>query len=134
MLDKTPTLLELAGLEVPERMQGRSLLPILKGVADPAVHRDSVRCEYYNALEMPNQSFATMYRDERYKLGIYHGHDCGELYDLQEDPEEFENMWDEPEAQPLVLELLKRSYDASMLAMDRGPKRVGPIDPSHRAR
>ena len=127
LLDKTPTLLELAGLEVPERMQGRSLLPILKGVADPAVHRDSVRCEYYNALEMPNQSFATMYRDERYKLVIYHGHDCGELYDLQEDPEEFENMWDEPEAQPLVLELLKRSYDASMLAMDRGPKRIGPM-------
>ena len=127
LLDKAPTLLELAGLGVPERMQGRSLLPILKGAADPAVHRDSVRCEYYNALEMPNRSFATMYRDECYKLVIYHGHDCGELYDLQEDPEEFENMWDEPEAQPLVLELLKRSYDASMLAMDRGPERIGPM-------
>ena len=127
LLDKTPTLLELAGLEVPERMQGRSLLPILKGVADPAVHRDYVRSEYYNALEMPNQSFATMYRDERYKLVVYHGRDCGELYDLQEDPEEFENMWDEPEAQPLVLELLKRSFDVSMLAMDRGPERIGPM-------
>jgi arylsulfatase len=127
LLDKAPTLMELAGLEVPERMQGRSLLPILKGEADPAAHRDFVRCEYYNALEMPDQSFATMYRDERYKLVIYHGHACGELYDLQEDPEEFENMWDESEAQPLVLELLKRSYDASMLAMDRGPERIGPM-------
>ena len=68
-----------------------------------------------------------MYRDESYKLVIYHGHDCGELYDLQEDPEEFENMWDEPEAQPLVLELLKRSFDVSMLAMDRGPERIGPM-------
>jgi len=108
-------------------MQGISLLPILKGEADSAIHRNSVRCEYYNALEMPNQSFATMYRDERYKLVVYHGCNYGELYDLQEDPEEFENMWDETEAQPLVLEMLKRSFDASMLAMDRGPERIGPM-------
>ncbi|MBN98065.1 MAG: sulfatase [Gemmatimonadetes bacterium] len=127
LLDKAPTLLDLAGLEVPGRMQGISLLPILKGEADSAIHRNSVRCEYYNALEMPNQSFATMYRDERYKLVVYHGCNYGELYDLQEDPEEFENMWDETEAQPLVLEMLKRSFDASMLAMDRGPERIGPM-------
>ena len=127
LLDQAPTLMELAGLEVPERMQGRSLLPLLKGEANPDSHRDFVRCEYYDALDMPDQSFATMYRDERYKLVLYHGHGCGELYDLQEDPEEFENMWDEPEAQPLVLELLKRSYDASMLAMDRGSRRIGPM-------
>ncbi len=127
LLDKAPTLMELAGLVAPERMQGRSLLPILKGEADPAVHRDFVRCEYYDALEMPDHSLATMYRDERYKVVLYHGHDYGELYDLQEDPEEFENMWEEPEAQPLVLELLKRSYDASMRAMDRGPRRIGPM-------
>ena len=127
LLDQAPTLMELAGLEVPEHMQGRSLLPLLKGEANPDSHRDFVRCEYYDALDMPDQSFATMYRDERYKLVLYHGHGCGELYDLQEDPEEFENMWDEPEAQPLVLELLKRSYDASMLAMDRGPRRIGPM-------
>ena len=36
-------------------------------------------------------------------------------------------MWSEPEAQPLKLELMKRSFDASMLAMDRGPRRVGPM-------
>ena len=66
-----------------------------------------------------------MYRDERYKLVLYHGHGLGELYDLEEDPEEFENMWNEAEAQPLKLDLMQRSYDASMLAMDRGPRRLG---------
>jgi arylsulfatase len=127
LLDKTPTIMQLAGLEVPERMQGRSLLPILTGAANAQEHRDFVRCEYYDALDEPDGSFATMYRDARYKLVVYHGHNLGELYDLEEDPEEFENMWDEPEAQPLKLELMQRSFDASMLAMDRGPVRVGPM-------
>ncbi len=127
LLDKTPTLLELAGIQPPERMQGRSLLPMLVGDAGPQHHRDFVRCEYYDALDEPDGSFATMYRDERYKLVVYHGHALGELYDLEEDPEEFENMWDEPEAQPIKLELMRRSFDASMLAMDRGSPRVGPM-------
>ena len=43
-------LLELAGLETPADMQGRSLLPILNGEAPPEHHRDYVRCEYYAAL------------------------------------------------------------------------------------
>ncbi len=127
LLDKTPTIMELAGLAVPERMQGRSLLPILTGEASGEKHRDFVRCEYCDALDEPDGSFATMYRDARYKLVVYHGHDLGELYDLEEDPEEFENMWDEPEAQPLKLQLMQRSFDASMLAMDRGSERVGPM-------
>ena len=127
LLDIAPTLLQLAGLEVPGRMHGRSLLPLLRGEEEEVEHRDFVRCEYYDALDLPDGTFATMYRDERYKLVVYHGHDEGELYDLDEDPEEFENMWSEPEAQPLKLELMKRSFDASMLAMDRGPRRVGPM-------
>ncbi len=127
LLDKTPTLLELAGLEVPEQMQGRSLLPILKGEADADSHRDFVRCEFYDALDMPDGTFATMYRDERYKLIVYHGHEHGELYDLMRDPHEFDNLWDAPQTQSLKLDLMKRSYDASMLAMDRGPRRVGPM-------
>jgi arylsulfatase A-like enzyme len=127
LLDIAPTLLQLAGLEVSGRMQGRSLLPLLRGEEEEEVveHRDFVRCEYYDALDLPDGTFATMYRDERYKLVVYHGHDEGELYDLDEDPEEFENMWSEPEAQLLKLELMKRSFDASMLAMDRGPRRLG---------
>jgi arylsulfatase A-like enzyme len=68
-----------------------------------------------------------MYRDERYKLVVYHGHEHGELYDLATDPGEFENLWDEPDLQRLKLEMMKRSYDASMLAMDRGPRRIGPM-------
>ncbi|MEX1018256.1 MAG: sulfatase/phosphatase domain-containing protein, partial [Litorilinea sp.] len=88
---------------------------------------DFVRCEYYDALAEPDNSFGTMYRDGRYKLMVYHGHGLGELYDLENDPHEFENLWDSPDHQTLRAELLLRSFDASMLAMDRGPIRVGPM-------
>ena len=127
LLDLAPTLLELAGVDVPERMQGKSLLPILEGTVSSDVHKEFVRCEYYDALDQPDGTLASMYRDERYKLVVYHGHEHGELYDLEEDPEEFENMWAEIEAQPLKLELMKRNFDASMQAMDRGSRRIGPM-------
>lgn len=127
LTDKAPTLLEAAGLPVPDWMQGRTLMPILTGPADANHHRDFVRCEYYDAVNLPDHSFATMYRDEHYKLVVYHGHEEGELYNLTTDPGEFDNLWHIPENQNLKLELLKRSFDASMFAMDRGPRRVGPM-------
>ncbi|MBV7339272.1 sulfatase-like hydrolase/transferase [Chloroflexi bacterium TSY] len=127
LTDCAPTLYALAGQAVPEWIQGRSLLPILTGAAKPEHHRDFVRCEYYNALDLPDSSFATMYRDERYKLILYHGHQLGELYDLDLDPHEFNNLWDVPAYQTHKLDLMQRSFDASMLAMDRGPRRIGPM-------
>ena len=66
-----------------------------------------------------------MYRDDRYKLIVYHGHDLGELYDLVEDPNEFNNLWDDPEYVEVKLALMQRSFDESMLAMDPGPLRIG---------
>ena len=68
-----------------------------------------------------------MYRDKRYKLVVYHGHDEGELYDLIDDPNEFNNLWHLPAKQQTKMELLKRSFDASMFAVDIGPERVGPM-------
>ena len=34
-----------------------------------------------------------MYRDQNYKIVVYHGKDEGELYNLEEDPYEFNNLW-----------------------------------------
>lgn len=126
LLDLAPTLLAAGGLPVPARMHGRSLLPILTGDAAPGRHRAFVRCEYHDALALPGASRATMIRDERHKLVVYHGQGLGELYDLRDDPDEFANRWDDPAHAPRKLDLLGRAFDAAMLAADLGPPRVAP--------
>ncbi len=126
LIDIAPTVLGLAGLPVPADMQGRSLLPILMGQRPPDYHRDFVRTEYYDAVDMPNHSFATMYRDRRWKLVVYHGTGLGELYDLESDPLEFHSLWDAPDALGIRADLLQRSFDASVAALDYGPKRMMP--------
>ena len=134
LIDIAPTLLELAGEAAPAGMQGRSLLPLLYGEAPPHQHRAFVRCEYYRALnpDGPGRaqyegSYATMYRDERYKIVVYHGHAHGELYDLQEDPGEFENCWDDPAYSDLRFDLLRRNFDALAFAVDTGPPQTRPF-------
>ena len=131
LMDIVPTLLEACGVLAPERMQARSLTPILSGTADPHSHRDFVRCEYYRALNPTVEgrqgftgSYATMIRDERYKLAVYHDREEGELFDLQIDPGEFENLWDDPNYREVRFDLMKKSFDATALAVDVGPKQV----------
>lgn len=125
LADLVPTLLEITDLPVPENVHGMSLLPILCGQADPNVHHEFVRCEYHDALDRPFASHANMMYDGRFKLVVYHGHAIGELYDLQQDPDEFHNLWDEPDAQPLKHERTRRLFDAVMMATDEGQPRVG---------
>jgi choline-sulfatase len=131
LTDLAPTLLEAAGMEVPARMQGLSLMPILRGEAHPARHRDFVRCEYYAALPQGRQpapnagSRATMIRNDRYKLAVYHGTGQGELFDLEEDPWEHNNLWHDPAHRDLRSDLMRRSFDALAGAVDLGPPITG---------
>ncbi len=46
---------------------------------------------------------------------------------LHTHPDEFNNLWNVSEKQDMKLDLLKKSFDTSMFAMDRGPERVGPM-------
>jgi len=127
LLDIVPTLHEACGLDVPETMQGRSLLPILRGEADAKYHRDFVRSEYYDAIWMDDASYGSMYFDGRYKLNAYHNHDLGELYDLETDPGEFDNLWDNRDHLEMKAKLLKKSFDSAMMATDQYCQRIGPM-------
>jgi arylsulfatase A-like enzyme len=129
LLDIAPTLLELAGLPVPSKMQGRSLSRLLREADATDAHRDFVRCEYYNAINAKHNepfsgTYATMLRDDRYKLIVYHGHALGELFDLEADPGEFDNLWDDPALQPTKLRLMQQSFDALAFATDLGTRAV----------
>ncbi len=126
LVDLAPTLCELAGIAVPPAMQGRSLVPLLRGEQNPAHHRDYVYCEYYNAWTH-HRSFGTLMRTARHKIAVYHGVDEGELYDLDTDPDEFNNLWNDPTSLGLQKQLLKQAFDASVFTMDPLPIRRGPF-------
>ena len=116
LVDVCPTILELIGMDIPRAVQGKSLAGILTGKKDPSYHKDSVYCEYYYSLKKCHDGiYATMYRDTRYKLVVYHGEAYGELYDLEKDPCEYDNLYDLPEYATLRAELMKRSFDQAVL-------------------
>ncbi len=61
--------------------------------------------------------------DGRYKSVVYHGHGLGEIYDLENDPGEFENLWDDPAARELKGRLLLEHLDAIAAAGGPGLER-----------
>ena len=127
LTDIVPTLLDLCDLPIPAYITGRSLAPILTGQQPPRQHRDFVRCEYIDALDLPAGSIASMYFDGFHKLVCYHNHNLGELYDMEADPGEFDDLWDKPEHQPLKARLLQQSFNAHMSTLYAGPARRGPM-------
>jgi len=95
-LDFAPTLLEAAGVPVPARMQGRSLLPLLKGERPPAPWRTSFYYQFHEDLYgvPPHYGVVT----DRYKLMhiLSPKYDYWEMFDLQTDPRELKNIYDDP--------------------------------------
>ncbi len=96
-VDFAPTLLDLAGVKIPDEMQGESLVPVLgnKG-AVPVDWRTAV---YYHYYEFPAEHSVKRHygiRTKEYKLiHFYNNTDEWELYDLKRDPFEMNNVWND---------------------------------------
>lgn len=107
-IDFAETFLDIAGVTIPEDMQGESLVPILKGKT-PVNWRDAVYYHYfeYPAVHQVKRHYGI--RTDRYKLiHFYFDVDEWELYDLKNDPQEMTNIYDDPESGEIVSELKKR--------------------------
>jgi arylsulfatase A-like enzyme len=123
-IDVAPTLMDACGLGVPESMQGKSLLPLLRGQADPQFHKPVVRSEYRDAMGgHRDHSQASMVFDGRYKSVFYHGHDLAELFDHENDPNEFDNLWLQPGHEALKLAQMRLHMQTMMSTTDLGPPR-----------
>jgi len=123
-IDFAPTILDFAGVAIPETMQGRSLRPLLEGKA-PADWRRSVYYAYYEnswtlrgkgkeAMSDPSFQYFTPHRvsphrgvrTDRFKLIEYYDEgDYWELFDLKEDPNELRNLYGNPAAQHIIADL-----------------------------
>nr|WP_309099015.1 sulfatase-like hydrolase/transferase [Fredinandcohnia onubensis] len=101
LVDLTPTFMDFAGLKIPSEMTGVSQKEVWKGNQSSA--RDHIICEFRHE---PTTIHQKTYVDERYKLTVYYNQTYGELFDLQEDPNEYNNLWNHPDYATLKMELL----------------------------
>ena len=91
-VDIAPTFLELAGITKPKQMQGYSFSNLLKGNVN-GWQRDKVFYEYYWESAFPQTPTTFAVRSDRYKYIYYNGvWDINELFDLQNDPYEMNNL------------------------------------------
>ncbi len=136
-VDVAPTILDFAGIEIPDTVQGRSLRPVMQGQS-PADWRDAVYYAYYEdswrlrdtALEQmsePGFQYFTPHRigphrgvrTDRHKLIEYLGEadENGqpraywEFFDLATDPDELDNRYTDPECAELIAPLRRRLRD-----------------------
>ena len=104
-LDFAPTFLDFANVQIPADMQGQSFRPVLKGKT-PNNWRKAVYYHYYEfpAWHMVKRHYGI--RTRRYKLAhFYYDIDEWELFDLKKDPNELNNVFNDPAYASVVREL-----------------------------
>ncbi|HEX6338335.1 MAG TPA: sulfatase [Jiangellaceae bacterium] len=122
-VDFAPTLLELGGAPIPDRMQGRSLVPLLTGTPPPD-WRTAMYYRYWMHLDSIHRVGAHYgIRTERFKLIHYYGQACGqpgaagerqppewELFDLTADPFELSSVYHDPQYATVVEQLTRELH------------------------
>ena len=103
-VDFAPTFLDAAGVRVPAEMQGRSLLPVLRGKV-PADWRSSMYYRYYHDPGDHNTRAHYGVRTATHKLIYFWKKDQWELFDLVTDPLELHNLYGEPGHEQLTQSL-----------------------------
>ena len=104
-IDFAPTLLELAGITTTQKMQGTSFVPVLEGNT-PNNWQDAM---YYHYYEFPFWHHVQPHygiRTQKYTLAhFYYNIDVWELYDLEKDPNQMNNIYNDPNYTSTITEL-----------------------------
>ncbi|MBT4863904.1 MAG: sulfatase-like hydrolase/transferase [Planctomycetaceae bacterium] len=93
LMDIGPAILELAGIEVPTEIEAKSLLPAIEGKDWAA--RDYVYAEHGRDGILQEIDFMSMVRSRDWKLVHFLDSPEGQLFDLQNDPDEVRNLWND---------------------------------------
>lgn len=104
--DLFPTAVELAGAEPSEHIQSKSLLPLIRGKTD-SMKRDHVYAQFTAHFADYSQR---MIRTRKHKF-VFNAPSFGELYDLEKDPHELNNLIDNAEYADVKRDLIYRLMD-----------------------
>ena len=126
-VDIAPTLLDFAGVKIPKDIQGKSMKPLLTENKKAASKwRNSAYYHYFEFPKWHNVQPHYGVRTERYKLiHFYYNVDVWELYDLEKDPNEMINQYQNPEYSSVIkglkkeLNSLQKQYNDNMSLEDR---------------
>ena len=121
-IDIGATILDRAGIEPYNGIQGRSLLGLAAGGTEALydsmlIEEDQQRSDF--GFDEPPRVRTLV--TGRWRLTLYHGVPWGELYDLANDPSEMDNLWDDPAHQPVRAELMEKLARRQMALADRSP-------------
>lgn len=119
-IDIAPTLLEYAGVQVPDDLQGRSLKTVMNNQGkEPEDWREAT---YYHYYEYPAEHAVKRHYGVRTKdfklMHFYHDVNEWELYDLRSDPKEMKNVFYNAEYQDIKTEMLEELREQQKLYGD----------------
>ncbi len=122
-IDLFPTFCTLGGTDPGPGNQGRSLVPVLSRTSatagDGQLHREAAFSENY---------FGRMVRYGYFKMVYYPGKPYGELYDLEEDPDEQDNLWEKLRGSQVKRDLTELLLEWAFMSEDPMPL---PVRPDH---
>ena len=124
-IDISATILERAKIAPYVGMQGKSQLPVIEGNVGKV--RDYVFIQYDH--QRTNEALGGVPRvhtliNKRWRLSIFDGVEWGELYDLENDPDEMKNLWDCPETKDFKIKMIERLAREEIHHIDRVPMPV----------
>lgn len=133
-IDIFPTLSDLAGVTLPSGVQGRSQVPALTTGITATGYDAAFIDSYVDGIEnpdiaqtgVPQEPGVCTLRSLKWRYSYYVGKGYGELYDLESDPNEFVNLWDDAGREQVKRQLKDELMERIIKARDPLPVRTHP--------
>ena len=122
-LDIAATMLDRAKIAPYNGIQGKSALPAMSGNSDAG--HDAMLIEYGSQRPLYSTTGEMTMRtlvDRRWRITYYRGVPWGELYDLENDPNELDNLWDDPAGASAKSALTERLLHKMLELAERSPR------------